>query len=363
MKCSTIALAVLALLAAALFAPNPAFRLIGTGNKPGLLDLYAAQKDKAPSAIEIGEHMKNYHERNVGEAKNVKEENPSMINSFYNVVTDMYEYGWGQSFHFAHTRTTESHDDSIRRHEERLAQELGLKPGMVAVDVGSGIGGPARAIATFSGANIVGITINEYQVAKGNEYSRTMGLDKLVNLVQGNFLAMPFANETYDAAYAMEATCHAPTLEDVYSEVFRVLKPGALFASFEWLKTPAYDAGNPEHVRIAQEIEYGNALPPLRNLADVKKAAKTVGFEWVSDVDLAEDRVGTRPWWARLTYTKLSRYATHVVTWITEKLGLAPAGTHAVHGVLLVAADGLIEGGETATFTPMHLCVMRKPLA
>ena len=52
-----------------------------------------------------------------------------------------------------------------------------------------------------------------------------------------------------------------PQLEDVYAEIHRVLKPGALFASYEWVATAKFDAANPDHVRIMDEINYGNGLP------------------------------------------------------------------------------------------------------
>ena len=50
-------------------------------------------------------------------------------------------------------------------------------------------------------------------------------------------------------------------LKEVYGEVFRVLKPGAKFASYEWVSTAQYDPNNAEHVRIIDEINFGNGLP------------------------------------------------------------------------------------------------------
>ena len=50
-------------------------------------------------------------------------------------------------------------------------------------------------------------------------------------------------------------------LEEVYAEIGRVLKPGALFASYEWVATKEYNAKDPEHVRIIDEINFGNGLP------------------------------------------------------------------------------------------------------
>ena len=50
-------------------------------------------------------------------------------------------------------------------------------------------------------------------------------------------------------------------LQDAYAEVYRVLKPGCYFASYEWVSTKKYDPKNRDHVRIMDEINYGNGLP------------------------------------------------------------------------------------------------------
>jgi sterol 24-C-methyltransferase len=61
---------------------------------------------------------------------------------------------------------------------------------------------------------------------------------------------MSFPDASFDAVYAIEATVHAPSLEGIYSEIFRVLKPGGVFGVYEWLMTDAYDNNNPEHKAI-----------------------------------------------------------------------------------------------------------------
>jgi len=57
----------------------------------------------------------------------------------------------------------------------------------------------------------------------------------------GDFQKQPFRDGTFDAAYAIEATCHAPDRLRTYGEVARVLKPGAYFAGYEWVMTDKYD--------------------------------------------------------------------------------------------------------------------------
>ncbi|OAY80811.1 Cycloartenol-C-24-methyltransferase 1, partial [Ananas comosus] len=71
------------------------------------------------------------------------------VNKYYDLATSFYEYGWGESFHFAHRWKGESLRESIKRHEHFLALQLGLKRGMKVLDVGCGIGGPLREIARF----------------------------------------------------------------------------------------------------------------------------------------------------------------------------------------------------------------------
>ena len=64
----------------------------------------------------------------------------SLVNSYYDLATLFYEWGWGQSFHFAYRHPHESFDESIRRHEYHLASKLGIAKGGKdkVLDVGCG---------------------------------------------------------------------------------------------------------------------------------------------------------------------------------------------------------------------------------
>src|ERR1700733_3716260 len=93
----------------------------------------------------------------------------AVANNFYDVVTDFYQFGWGQSFHFAPRRKGESLKASIARCERGLSDVLGLRPDMDAVDIGCGVGGPLCTIGRHSGARVVGVNNNAYQVAKAQQ--------------------------------------------------------------------------------------------------------------------------------------------------------------------------------------------------
>lgn len=180
------------------------------------------------------------HRRKTVEERN--EQYAALVNAYYDLATVFYEWGWGSCFHFSYQFPHESFYESIRRHEYQLASQLSVYGSDKHVlDVGCGIGGPMRHIAKFLQCKITGITLNPYQVNRGNELSQA---DKFVadkcKSVQGDFMHQPFKNEEFDAAYAIEATCHAPDRVKCYKEVFRVLKPGAKFALYEWCMTDKY---------------------------------------------------------------------------------------------------------------------------
>jgi hypothetical protein len=90
----------------------------------------------------------------------------SITNDFYSFVTDIYEWGWGASFHFAPKLWSHDWKAGEAAQEVRIAHMLRAAPGMKVLDVGCGVGGPMRIIAASSGAHITGITISEYQVER-----------------------------------------------------------------------------------------------------------------------------------------------------------------------------------------------------
>jgi len=108
--------------------------------------------------------------------------------SYYNLATDFYEYGWGQSFHFCRFAYGEPFFQAIARHEHYLAHMMGLREGMRVLDVGCGVGGPAREIVKFSGCNVVGLNNNDYQIQRATRYAEKEGLSHKLKYTKGDFM-------------------------------------------------------------------------------------------------------------------------------------------------------------------------------
>ena len=94
----------------------------------------------------------------------------AMVHQYYDLVTDLYEFVWGQSFHSAPRRKGESFRASVRRYEKRIGQALASTPGSPPephwLDLGCGVGGPMRTIAREFGARITGINIHPGQIER-----------------------------------------------------------------------------------------------------------------------------------------------------------------------------------------------------
>ncbi len=291
-----------------------------------------------------------------------------VVNGYFDLSTDFYEFGWGQSFHFAQQAKGENFRDAIIRHERRLVDTLQLRPQMTVLDVGCGVGGPMRNIARMSGCSVVGINNNTYQVTRAGLANADADLSGRCSVVPGDFMAMAFPNSSFDAAYAIEATVHAPDWTGVFREANRCLKPGGGFALYDWCMTDRYDDGNSFHRDLKQRIIEGNGLVDIGTSQQLIAAVRAAGFEIIEHRDAASD--GGEPWYQPLAQSGLSlssfrasvfgRKLTRAALQTMELLRLAPGGAADMVTFLDKAAVALVDSGRAGVFTPMYFVHARK---
>ncbi|EEE51997.1 hypothetical protein OsJ_33689 [Oryza sativa Japonica Group] len=174
---------------------------------------------------------------------------------------------------------------------------------MKVLDVGCGIGGPLREIARFSSASVTGLNNNDYQISRGQELNFSVGLSETCNYVKGDFMNMPIPDCTFDAAYALDATCHAP-----------------------------------DAVILAKDMAEESPLP------------------WYQPLDPSQLSL------THFQFTRIGRFLGQTLLKSLEFLHLAPEGSLRICRFLATSVDSLVKGGKEGIFTPLFFVLARKPL-
>lgn len=106
------------------------------------------------------------------------------------------------------------------------------------VDVGSGIGGPARLLARNYGCQVVGIDLTEEFCAVASDLTKRVGLSDQVEIRCGNALDMPFIDGEFSVAWTQHVSMNVADKPRMYSEMRRIVPTGGRLAFFDILAGP-----------------------------------------------------------------------------------------------------------------------------
>jgi ubiquinone/menaquinone biosynthesis C-methylase UbiE len=141
------------------------------------------------------------------------------------------------------------------------------------LDVGSGLGGPARWLSTRFGCRITGIDLTPEFCAIAEHFTRLIGLDARVDFQAGNALEMPFDGATFDGAYSMFVSMNIADRARLYREIHRVVKPGG------WLVLSEIARGVEGDVLYPMPWAATAAQSFLSTAEDTQKGLLRAGFE------------------------------------------------------------------------------------
>ncbi len=117
-----------------------------------------------------------------------------------------------------------------------LGKDLGLLPQMHLLDVGCGIGGPARYLAETYECRVTGVDLTEEFVEVAQALTDRCGLDDRIEYHQASALALPFDEGSFDAASLIHVGMNIADKATLFAEVHRVLKPGGRFAVYDIMR-------------------------------------------------------------------------------------------------------------------------------
>lgn len=153
------------------------------------------------------------------------------------------------------------------------------------LDIGAGIGGPARYLATTFGCRVTGIDLTPDFVAAAGRLSRLCGLDGQTGFDQGDAAAMPYPAASFDHALCLYVGMNLSDKAAVLAEAARVLRPGGRLV---WSQVVSRDGG-PAHFPLPwSRVPEGSFLTSEAGLRHLVEAA---GFALSSVADETDAHV------------------------------------------------------------------------
>lgn len=167
-----------------------------------------------------------------------------------------------------------------------LARLAGVEPGMRVLDIGGGLGGPARTLAGEFGCAVEVLDVTKEFCRAGEVLTAGTGLDGLVSFRCGSALDMPYPEASFDLAWTQHSSMNIADKERLYAEIHRVLLPGGILAMHEIMAGPT----SPIHFPVPWARDPG--LSHLQSPETVRSLISATGFDelfWIDETTSATE--------------------------------------------------------------------------
>jgi SAM-dependent methyltransferase len=173
---------------------------------------------------------------------------------------------------------------------EDLARLAGITADMSALDVGSGVGGPARFLAATFGCRVTGVDLSEPFVDAARYLTERTGQGGKVKFQAASALELPFDDASFDAVLLQHVAMNIADRARLYREIRRVLKQGGRFATYDVVSIAAEPHYPVPWARTA-------ATSFLLTAAATREAIEQAGFRTLHAQDDSET---AKVWFARV---------------------------------------------------------------
>lgn len=163
-----------------------------------------------------------------------------------------------------------------------------VHPGWRVLDVGSGLGGPARVLASEKNCRVTGVDITKEFCEAATLLSKLTGLDQVTDFRHGDATALPFEDDQFDLVLTMQIQMNIEDKRRFYGEIFRVLKPGGRFVFQDIMSGPGGEIHRPVPWTTRRESSFLISVDALR------QTLAQAGFQIEALEDTSEEALAWR---------------------------------------------------------------------
>jgi SAM-dependent methyltransferase len=164
-----------------------------------------------------------------------------------------------------------------------LARRGGVATTSRVLDLGAGLGGPARFLATRRGCQVIGIELNPGRAAGAQRLTERVGLATHVRVVRGDATRLPLRDRTFDVCVSQEAFMHIVDKAAVLAGCRRVLAAGGRLAFTDWVARRTLAEGE------RRQLQAWMAATAIQTLDGYRALLGDAGFRAIEVEDLWDD--------------------------------------------------------------------------
>ena len=191
-----------------------------------------------------------------------------------------------------------------RRATMEIIEALAVTADSRVLDLGSGLGGPARTLAEVAGCTVTGVDLTPEFCQAAAALSEWTGLSGRTSFQVGDATATGLPDESVDAVMTVHVAMNIPDKPALYAEAFRVLRPGGRFVAYDVLQ----GEGGEVHYPLPWAADSSTSFPAA--LEDMRRLLPSAGFDVISEIDSSDESLS----WFQHMRAKIQREGPPPVT-------------------------------------------------
>ncbi|WP_381801522.1 methyltransferase domain-containing protein [Streptomyces niveus] len=215
------------------------------------------------------------------------------VASFYEGLGQVLNAAWGENLHYGYWE--DDTDDSpvevaTARLTDLLVTLLDPAPGAAVLDIGCGVGKPALQLVATRDVHVTGIAISDVEVEQAAERAKEAGRSDVTTFRNADVMELPFADGSFDGAWAVESLLHVPDRGRALAETARVLRPGGRLVIADTAEIPPL---GPDGRRVLDDICASYGVSSFATAAEYLELLAAHGFVDVEVRDISDNVVRT----------------------------------------------------------------------